>query len=335
MKVELIYYTPDYHKLVEAVARNCYQSYGKVNEGSHKFVRSIMKKGHLSIASVGNIVFRISNFEDINDEVRCYKELMVFKEINNMLRWTGVANKDDSIIVSMNLLTFLDIYNGISSSRYKNYSIIQGLFAKMLTKFLEVDCLAYFIVDDQELEDSENRHLAYNPELYNPVMMAEDYTALSELGLTKHELDIHATMTVNFTTDRSVGLQLWRHSNMTGGTELSQRYVSRSEAKYRIPEFCPPTEHGEIDRHISDAVEKYGEITKSLIEEGFNHGRAKEVARSILPNAMHTEIIQCRPLRQWNNLFDLRISPHAQVECKRDVEAISELFKSFNIPTSK
>ena len=53
----LLHYTKDIHKLIEFTGRTCYQSYDKVNEESHKMLRGIMGKGHLSVASVGNIVF--------------------------------------------------------------------------------------------------------------------------------------------------------------------------------------------------------------------------------------------------------------------------------------
>lgn len=85
-----------------------------------------------------------------------------------------------------------------------------------------------------KLEPRVNQYTAKGePELYNPVILTKDYTALKEKGLTEHELDIHATITLNLKVDRATGLQIWRHADMAGGTELSQRYVDRANAEYR------------------------------------------------------------------------------------------------------
>lgn len=330
MQVKLIYNTPSYHKLVEAVARNCYQSYDKVGDDSHRFIKSIMKKGHLSIASVGNIVFKLSDFESLEDYHVCIRELMVYKEINNMIRWTGIGQMEDShghIIVSMNLLTLIDISKGLDS--FCSFDSSTGLFRMMMEEVNRVTCLAWFF-NEEDICGSENVYLRKRASVDDPVIMTEDYTSLKALGLTGYELDIHSTVTVNFVTDRSIGLQLWRHSDMAGGTELSQRYVNRENAEYRLP--CVEGQkdvNTALDVHMKYSITTYNAIYEGLVAEGMNHGRAKEIARAVLPNALQTEIIQCRPLRQWKYLFSLRLTPHAQKECRSDVSAIAEGFKSF------
>jgi thymidylate synthase (FAD) len=169
--------------------------------------------------------------------------------------------------------------------------------------------------------------------LLNPEILTQDYIALKD-KLTPYELDIHATVTVDWVTDRATGLQAWRHADMTGGCELSQRYVDRSSAGLRIPEF-----EFEEDPELKDIyaamlqseVDDYIWLRDKLVDGGIRQGRAKEIARMLLPNATLTRIIQCRPLRQWKHFFELRDSAHAQKEIMQDTQAIKKVFAEAGI----
>lgn len=314
--MDLIYYTHDYHKLVEVVARQCYQSFEKVDNNSHKFIRSIMSKGHLSVATAGNIVFGLKT-----DDVETLRCLMKMKEVNNFIRWTFSEEGDKyKLIVSMNMVTFLDIKANFNSDDCPNY-----LFNDMLALTDMEPTLSWFYNRDIEIEPSKNTYTEMSkPLLYHPVLLSEDYSELKALGLNEHELDIHATVTISFMTDRSVGLQFWRHTDMTGGTELSQRYVNRAEATFRG--LIGFEDNPKVNDMILSSHSNYNTLYTELTSAGVHQGRAKEVARSVLPNAITTEIIQCRPLRQWKHFFDLRVSCHAQKEAEADAVSIKNLF---------
>jgi len=61
MKVELLFITPDAEKLIERAGRTAYQSFEKQKEGSEKkFIRSIVKRGHLSVIEHAYATFKIS-----------------------------------------------------------------------------------------------------------------------------------------------------------------------------------------------------------------------------------------------------------------------------------
>ncbi len=325
--VSLLYYTRDYPKLVEMVARQCYQSFDKVDEKSHSFIRSIISKGHLSVASIGNIVFGVTTLD-----IEVSTCLLKMKEINNFIRWTVSDEKTSSrfaVIVSMNMLTYLDIKKAYD----EGYQL--PLFEKIIFEVNQVAELSWFYNREVEFTPKENTYFNLPaPKLYQPVLLTEDYTALQKLGFTEHELSIHATITINYMTDRSTGLQLWRHGDMTGGTELSQRYVNRGNASFReMIEFESGSSNestkdisAKWHKIIADLNQDYNDLIDEMGELGIHQARAKEVARSILPNAIVTEIIQCRPLRQWLHLFNLRDSNHAQKEAAADVRSIKQLF---------
>lgn len=324
LRVKLLHYTPNYHKLVEVISRVCYQSYDKCSPESHKFLRGIMGKGHLSVASSGNIVFGI--LTDHDDEFsNVLLDLVTYKEINNYIRWSTYSEKNKKakydFVVSMNLLTLLDIVNN-----YKDYELTdEYLVEHFLDLLKDVPEIYWFIDNSVEAPKIDNPYIA-SPSLLNPVILSEDYTSLKD-KLTPYELDIHATVTINWITDRATGLQSWRHSDMTGGCELSQRYVERGNAGLRIPEFESATlTIDQYEKELNQEVNNYIWFKDTLIEGGMRQGRAKEVARMLLPNATLTRIIQSRPLRQWKHFFELRDSAHAQLEIQQDTKAIKNAF---------
>lgn len=358
MKIGLIHHTEDYHKLVEMTARECYQSYHKLGEESHTFIKGIMGAGHISIASTGNIVFGIGSFSGLEEYMGAMSDLMTMKEINNYIRWTTPDSKKNpdskiGVIVSMNMLTFLDI-----NKQIKDYDINTNLFESFKRLVTRVPEMKWFINDKTKLTPKENQYTAKGePELYNPVILTEDYTELKAKGLTDYELDVHATITMNLKVDRATGLQIWRHADMTGGTELSQRYVKRDGSELRpmvdfeegkYPDFTKYLEKNpnlteelarkqydyfvrELYKNLDNQVHFYTTYRDDLVEMGVKLSRAKEIARAALPNAMTTKIINCRPLRQWKHFLHLRDSNHAQAEVRLDAQSIKAAFDKAGI----
>ena len=61
MKVELLTITEDAERLLETAGRTCYLSFDKTSEDSHKrFIRMLVKSGHLSVLEHASATFRIS-----------------------------------------------------------------------------------------------------------------------------------------------------------------------------------------------------------------------------------------------------------------------------------
>jgi len=335
MQVKMIYHTPNYHKLVEALARNCYQSYERCTETSHNMLKGIMAKGHLSVASVGNIVFKLQadNYAEL---VSLYGDLIAFKEITPFIRWTfpNKQNQVDRIVVSMNVLTLMDINNNYVSFHDDN-DHPSALLPQIIEQIKAVPYLHWFLDHTVDVPSAPNEYLV-TPDWSNPIVLTQDYTALKELGFTDYELDTHATVTVDLVTDRATGLQMWRHVAYQGGTELSQRYVDRSNASFRVPvgleQLNTETEDWVewfkdlMNSHLSN----YNIVKEELENAGIGKMRAKEMARNLLPN-IQTRIIQCRPLKYWKHYINLRNTPHAQAEIREDTKALISSFQNAGI----
>lgn len=345
MNVELLYSTPQYHKLVEYAARRCYDSFGRCGLESHEFIRGIMKKGHLSIAGHGNIVLAINDI-DRDDYHDILDSLATFKEINNYIRWSRDDRSKWDFVISMNILTYLDLFNGLHSNNhdFSHFSRAKDgrLFKEITAAILNVPYLRWFADEDYVIEGSENPYLTNKTDLLKPTVMSSDYTALKEKGLTDYELDMHSTITVEIVSDRAMSLQDARHTDMMGRSEISQRYVTMSNFKYRIPigledDTIIYTEAGGlIEVRYADIIatiaQSYDKIREWAEGQGYSKLRAKEIARSVLPNATYSTYIDTRPLRQWKHFFHLRDDKHAQNEKQQDAQALLTAFRGAGIP---
>lgn len=331
MKVILLHATPGYHKLVETVARVCYQSYEKDAPNSHNFIKAIMAKGHISIASVGGMVFEVDReaFDDTTEVNHLFRDLLTTHEITPFVKWSfpdKKTNPSDRVFISMNMLTFLDLYNA-----HKNYVWKSNLIDALIDETDKVPHLKWFYDKSVQLEEAPNEYTAKGtPSLYKPIVLDEDYTVLKALGLNEYELGIHAQITMNFILDRAASLQSWRH--WSGGCELSQRYVERGNAEFRdLVNFDYPEVKAIINEHREETMKRYDRILQVSAANEIRKGRAKEAARSILPNDIMTQIIQSRPYRNWQHLFNLRDSNHAQAEIREDVRAMKQVLSGMNV----
>lgn len=345
MKIALLYSTPDYHKLVEYAARRCYDSFSKCGADSHNFIRGIMKKGHLSIAGHGNIVFGLSDI-DKEGKIDVTYALAAFKEINNFIRWSSDPSSQWDYVVSMNALTLTDIMRGLTENRLDFPHFDEALNSELFKGIIEavsvVPSLRFFTDKTYAIEGSDNPYLDHETDLLNPTVLSADYTALKNAGLTDYELDLHSTVTVEIVSDRAMSLQDARHVDMMGRSEISQRYVSMENFKYRVPVGMSAddviyTEAGGLIeiryRDIMDTIAiSYEKIMEYAKAQGLNALRAKELARSVLPNATYSTYIDSRPLRQWKHFFHLRDDKHAQNEKQQDAQALLTAFRGVGVP---
>lgn len=322
MKIELLHYTPQYHKLIESTARECYQSFDKLNPESHKMLKGIMSVGHVSVASVGNMVFGINGLST-NEFGYTLSNLSTYKEINPYIRWSMLhkLNKDSNFdfVVSFNILTLIDIVRNID----KYTSMLEDqLITKILDILKNIPEVYWFIDDSTYIEPVENPY-RLTADLGKPVVLAQDYTYLKDI-LTPYELDLHTTVTVNMVYDRATSLQVWRHASGTGGCEVSQRYVDMSNARYRIPtDIQGEKAEGVYKAFMDDHIDRYVVLKEMLKDKGKK--RSQEIARNLLPNIL-TNVIQTRPLREWKHFFKLRDTSHAQLEIMQDTQALKQAF---------
>jgi thymidylate synthase (FAD) len=124
---------------------------------------------------------------------------------------------------------------------------------------------------------------------------------------------------------RSLTHELVRH-RMFAFSQLSQRYVDESH----LAIVCPPAvRSGETagfhrwrDHAVSACKAYVREVEARLVQfEGCpkreQRIRARESARSLLPNCVETKIVVTGDVRAWRTFLELRGSAHAEAEIRR------------------
>lgn len=182
---------------------------------------------------------------------------------------------------------------------------------------------------------SEDRITAGSAEKFLKVILTKKHESVLE----------HVGATMRFVTDRGVSHELVRH-RIASFTQESTRYVNYNKRGMEVvipvefvlaseavlgnptdPPYRMPYAHWLWS--MSDAERTYN----SLIDGGCS----PQLARSVLPNSLKTEVAMTANLREWRHVFSLRTKPDAHpqmVDLMRQAvtmfkEAVPVLFDEF------
>lgn len=146
----------------------------------------------------------------------------------------------------------------------------------------------------------------------------------------------HASMSVEITTSKAIGIQLIRHRSFAF-QEFSQRYQDVSLANVDLFEPIELRLQAEDNRQSSTEVvdsvylnNKVDDLLlsiKNLYSELLEYGVSRETARFILPMATSTKIHMTGTLRSWIHFLDVRDDAHAQKEIQDIAQLIKAQFK--------
>jgi thymidylate synthase (FAD) len=127
---------------------------------------------------------------------------------------------------------------------------------------------------------------------------------------------------------RALTHELVRHRAGFGYSQLSQRYVDESDARYVVPPLYQESEalRAKWQQTIEYIRKAYVELAEASVEyvqkkypdlEPRDQRKwARQAARSILPNACETKIFVTGNARSWRHFLELRGSVHADTEIR-------------------
>lgn len=137
----------------------------------------------------------------------------------------------------------------------------------------------------------------------------------------------HAVWTVLIEgVSRALTHELVRHRAGFGFSQLSQRYVDESNIAFVLP---PEIQEGSRAYEVwlgacEASLEAYRQLLGDLVEAIGTEGsatsrkkRARQAARSVLPNAAETKIVVTGNARAWRHFIEMRGSAGADVEIRR------------------
>jgi thymidylate synthase (FAD) len=146
----------------------------------------------------------------------------------------------------------------------------------------------------------------------------------------------HAVFSMIFTgVSRSLTHELVRHRAGMSYSQLSQRYVD--EVVFVRPPGIKPDSGAELvwTSNIALALASYKSLIETLEYNDFadidnktlRRKRARETARSVLPNCTETKIFVTGNARAWRHFLELRGSIHADAEIQRLAIAVLDVLQ--------
>lgn len=118
---------------------------------------------------------------------------------------------------------------------------------------------------------------------------------------------------------RSLTHELVRHRHLSY-SQVSQRYVDESEGDFvfhpAIRDSDDIWHRSDVSSAVDKARELYQELVEDLVKQGRDRKTARGAARSVLPNAVATEIIVTGNHRAWREVVAKRSAPGADAEIR-------------------
>lgn len=129
-----------------------------------------------------------------------------------------------------------------------------------------------------------------------------------------HSVLEHASATILFVCDRGVSHELVRH-RLCAFSQESIRYCNYGKTgrfDTQISVIQPPGLHGETKTDWASTCDIAEEVYKVMIGDGC----APQIARSVLPTCLKTEIATTANLREWRHILKLRTAPAAHPQMR-------------------
>lgn len=260
---------------IEKIARTCYKSEDLIKEGSaEKMVRGLKARGHEAMLEHHTYIFGLGEMG-----YRLFWDFVTELQDNGfdcMIRRTA---RDDRYIISGNVRAWRDLIRACGS--YESVPLVI-----------------------RDLAHGEGEKAAFFDDLACPNKVSDScgWVQLSPEDLTPWEKGVHYDITAKFVCDRGVSHEIVRHRKASFAQE-STRYANYSLGKFGgeiaviSPEFANDAEGA-----WREAVNNCEVAYLQLLEVG----QKPQMARSVLPNSLKTEIYVTANVNEWKHIFNLR-----------------------------
>jgi len=125
----------------------------------------------------------------------------------------------------------------------------------------------------------------------------------------------HASLTVRVVCDRGVSHEIVRH-RLASYCQESTRYVGYNDIEVICPQGLSAGQHAAWEAAMLACEAAYKQMRQQ--------GCAPQIARSVLPNALKTELTMTANLREWRHFFKLRLALGAHPQMREVAAMILE-----------
>ena len=287
---------PSITRKIERVARVCYKSEDKIDEGTDMIMcRSLINRQHTAMLEHGNLVLEVGEQEyALIETIRSFMENMIEDNEENKKCFLRYTNRTDAECVEYHYVVSGNIRAWYEFMQYANS--VNGL-PKRLYNLVNDNVNNIFDIDVTEF-DSVVFDTYDSDDFYAKVIT--DMSTLSD-----EERMVHETFSVLFTVDRGVTHELVRMRDCSFAQE-STRYCNYNLGKFgnEITVIKPcfwdedSVMYKEWKMAMTDSEIHYFELIKL--------GAKPQEARDALPTSVKADIVMTTNLAEWKHIFNLR-----------------------------
>ena len=313
---------PSITKKIEKVARVCYKSEDKIDEGTDMIMcRSLIKRQHTAMLEHASLVLEVGEQEySLIETLRSFMENMIEDGKQNRkcyLRYTNstLDGNNYRYFISGNIRAwyeFMMYANSVNGLPKRLYNIIND----NVNNIFDIDVNAFdFVTFDMYDEDD---------------FYAKVVTDMNQL--TDEERMIHETFSVLFTVDRGVTHELVRMRDCSFAQE-STRYCNYTNGKFgnEITVILPCFFDTGMGTNSNSLVYKEWESACKNAEASYfkllEYGAKPQEARDVLPTSVKADIVMTTNLAEWKHIFNLRACDSTGPAHPQMKEVMIPLFK--------
>ena len=308
---------PSITRKIERIARVCYKSEDKIDEGTDMIMcRSLINRQHTAMLEHGHLILEVGEQEyNLIETIRSFMENMIGNNEDNRkcyLRYTNRINIEGTeyhYIVSGNIRAwyeFMQYANSVNGLPKRLYYLIND----NVNNIFDIDVTEF----DSMVFDTYDLNNYY-------AKVITDMSTLSD-----EERMVHETFSVLFTSDLLIQRELVRHREASFAGE-STRYCNYSLDKFGNeitvikPCFCDEesTMYKEWKMAMADSEIHYFELIKL--------GASPQEARDALPVATKCDTVVTTNLSEWKHIFNLRACDSTGPAHPKMKEIMIPLFK--------
>ena len=313
---------PSITKKIEKVARVCYKSEDKIDEGTDMIMcRSLIKRQHTAMLEHASLVLEVGEQEySLIETLRSFMENMIEDGEQNKkcyLRYTNstLDGNNYRYFISGNIRAWYEfmIYaNSVNGLPKRLYNIINDNVNNIFD--IDVDSFDFVTFDMYDEDD----------------FYAKVVTDMNQL--TDEERMIHETFSVLFTVDRGVTHELVRMRDCSFAQE-STRYCNYANGKFgnEITVILPCFFDTGMGTNSNSLVYKEWELACKNAEASYfkllEYGAKPQEARDVLPTSVKVDIVMTTNLTEWKHIYNLRACDSTGPAHPQMKEVMIPLFK--------
>lgn len=282
-------------KHIERIGRICYKSEDKVGDGTdRKFVKMLFDHDHHAMLEHYRFIMQVNP--------TIYELLEAVEHPHVQMTHCTIENQD-RYVISMNARALINL---VEDSKAEHHGVLPMAVRSVREELIghiirEYDCCELFGIP---------REFTYI------LSTGVDFIENSPYAMTTDEWYVHGWASVHMITDRGISHEIVRHRKETSFAQESTRYCNYSKDKFG-------NEITVINQGLEDSAQITWTSAMLKCEKCYfkllEYGATPQMARSVLPTCLKTEIVMTAPIFEWEHFFNLRMrgmagTPHPLIK---------------------